>query len=211
MSYLSRIFKSAWHDTWRDVGFCDGRSAAVKFFWIAIAFSVAIVLGGAAALTDQFGKAVAAILTSIFVFIVLFLLNFVLAPSKLQRAADNEIVDLKMRLNNKETRQRAMARLWTLRTEGTVMRNEIVTANDATAWKQKYDDWRARVLSEATKISLNLRAWLETLDRVRPGPADLPPAATPEHYNFRSFQSEILLRMEEFLQAEMLHRDIVAE
>ena len=106
-----------------------------------------------------------------------------------------------------------MARLWALRAEGTEMRNQkVVGANAAVEWMTRFENWHQRVLAEARTVSPNLRAWLATLDhRVRPGPIDLPQAATPEHNTQRSCQSEILLRIQEFLQAEMLHRDIERE
>jgi hypothetical protein len=62
-------------------------------------------------------------------------------------------------------------------------------------------------MADAKIVSPNLYAWLDTLDRVRPAPR-LPTAACEEHLLLRNCQSEILLRMQEFLQAEMLHRDI---
>jgi len=105
-----------------------------------------------------------------------------------------------------------MARLWALRAEGTAMRNQkVVGTNAASEWMKQFEDWHQRVLAEAQTISPNFHAWLSTLDRVRPGPTDLPQAATPDHNTQRSCQSEILLRMQEFLQAEMLHRDIERE
>jgi hypothetical protein len=142
-------------------------------------------------------------------FIVLFAWNLLTAPAKLQQEADNQIAELKTRLNNRETRQNAMARLWALRAEGVEMRNKkIVGADAASEWIKRFQHWHQRVLAEAQTISPNFHAWLATLDRVRPGPTDLPQAATPDHNTQRSCQSEILLRMQEFLQAEMLHRDI---
>lgn len=64
-----------------------------------------------------------------------------------------------------------------------------------------------RVYGEAGKISSNLEAWLRTLDQVRPGP-NLGTAASADHLRDRGNMSEIMLRMQEFLQAEMLDKDI---
>jgi hypothetical protein len=173
-----------------------------------IGLFVALYFGGAQVLTEHAGKFGAFVLVLCLFFIVLFLWNFLTVPAKLQQEAETEIAGLKTKLNNREARQQATARLWALRAEGTAMRNEKITADAAEAWKRRFEDWRERALAEAQAISPNLRAWLDTLDRVRPGPANLPQAATPEHNTLRSCQSEILLRMQEFLQADMLHRDI---
>jgi hypothetical protein len=74
-------------------------------------------------------------------------------------------------------------------------------------WKRRFEDWRNAVMADAEIVSPNLCAWLDTLDQVRPAPR-LPQAACEDHRNLRDCQSEILLRMQGFLQAEMLHRDI---
>jgi hypothetical protein len=173
---------------------------------------VALYLGGAKdVLIEHAGKFGTGIATLLFFFIILFSWNLPTAPAKLQQEADNEIAALKTKLNNRETRQSAMARLWALRAEGTEMRNQKVVGANAAEWMKRFENWHQRVLAEARTISPNFHAWLATLDRVRPGPAGLPQAATPEHNTQRSCQSEILLRMQEFLQAEMLHRDIERE
>jgi hypothetical protein len=209
-TYYTKIGKRAWTATLRDCGFKDVRTSVVKFIWIIIGLAVAY-LGGANVLTEQVGKFGTTVAGLLLVFIVLFSWNFLTAPSKLQQEADNEIAALKTKLNNREARQSAMARLWALRAEGTEMRNQKVVGSDAGEWIRQFENWRQRVLAEARTISPNFHAWLATLDRVRPGPIDLPQAATPEHNTQRSCQSEILLRMQEFLQAEMLHRDIERE
>jgi hypothetical protein len=210
-SYFTRVSKKAWADTLRDCGFRDRRSAIMKFVWIGIAFGVAYFSGGVEAFADKLGTELATVVALIAFFVLIFVWNFIVAPSELQKEADDQIETLKLKLDNRKARQQAMARLWALRAEGTNMRNEKISRSEVANWQHKYEDWRTRVLSEAEKVSLNFRAWLETLDRIRPGPSDLPQAATPDHNRLRSVQSEILLRMQEFLQAEMLHRDVVSE
>lgn len=210
-SYLTRVSKKAWTDTLRDCGFRDRRSAIMKIVWIVIAFGVAYFSGGIGALADKLGAKITTIVTLIVFVVLIFVWNFIVAPSELQKEADDQIKALELKLDNKRARQQAMARLWALRAEGTNMRNEKISPTEAATWQQKYEEWRKRVLSEAETVSPNFRAWLETLDRVRLGPSDLPPAATSDHNKSRSIQSEILLRMQEFLQAEMLHRDIISE
>jgi hypothetical protein len=212
-TYWTRVSVRAWTDTLRDCGFRDVRTSVVKIIWIIIGLGVALYLGGAKdVLIEHAGKFGTGIATLLLFFIILFSWNLLTAPAKLQQEADNEIAALKTKLNNREARQSAMARLWALRAEGTEMRNQkVVGANAAVEWMKRFENWHQRVLAEARTISPNLHAWLATLDRLRPGPIDLPQAATPEHNTQRSCQSEILLRMQEFLQAEMLHRDIERE
>src|SRR5262249_53190817 len=153
-------------------------------------------------LIEHAGKFGTGIATLLLFFIVLFSWNLLTAPAKLQLEADNEIAALKTKLSSREARQGAMARLWELRAEGPEMRNQkVVGANAAAEWMKQFENWHQRVLAEARTISPNFHAWLATLDRVRPSPNGLPQAATPEHDTQRSCQSEILLRMQEFLQA----------
>jgi hypothetical protein len=108
---------------------------------------------------------------------------------------------------DKEARQEAISRLWQLRAEGVQIRNEHVVLANVADWQARYNGWCKRVYAEAGKISSNLDAWLWTLDQVRRGP-QLDPAASTDHLRDRGFMSEILLRMQEFLQAEMLDKDI---
>jgi hypothetical protein len=211
-TYWTRVRSRAWTETLRDFGFRDLRTSVVKIIWILIALAVALYFGGAEVLIEHAGKLGTGIAVSLIFFIVLFSWNLVTAPAKLQQEADNEIAALKTKLSDREARQSAMARLWALRAEGVAMRNQkVVGASAAMEWRMQFENWHQRVLAEAQTISPNFRAWLDTLDRVRPGPTDLPQAATPEHNTQRSCQSEILLRMQEFLQAEMLHGDIERE
>src|SRR5262249_8813363 len=212
-TYWTRVRSRAWTDTLRDCGFRDVRTSVVKIIWIIIGLVVALYFGvGAEVLAEYAGRFGAWIAVLVIFFILLFLWNFVTAPPKLQQEADDEIAALKTKLNDREARQSAMARLWELRGEGVTMRNQkVVGASAAAEWMKQFENWHQRVLAEARTISPNLHAWLATLDRVRPGPDNLPQAATLEHNTQRSCQSEILLRMQEFLQAEMLHRDIERE
>jgi hypothetical protein len=205
-TYCTRVGARAWTDTLRDCGFRDVRTSVVKIIWIIIGLVVALYLGGAEVLIEHVGKLGTWIAVLLVFFIFLFSWNLVTTPAKLQQEADNEIAALKTKLNNRQARQSAMARLWALRDEGVAMRNQkVVGANAAVEWIKQFENWHRRVLAEARTISPNLHALLATLDRVRPGPIDLPQAATPEHNVQRTCQSEILLRMQEFLQAEMLH------
>jgi hypothetical protein len=114
---------------------------------------------------------------------------------------------LQKQLFDKEARQKAISQLWQLRAEGVPIRNERVTSYTEGDWRTRFHTWLEKVYGEAAKISANLEAWLQTLDRVRPGP-ELGTAASPDHLRDRNNMSEVLLRMQEFLQAEMLNKDI---
>jgi hypothetical protein len=88
------------------------------------------------------------------------------------------------------------------------LRNEVIAMPGFPDWKRRYEHWHNRVMADAKLVSPNLCAWLDTLDQVRPPPARLPQAVCDEHRLLRDCQCEILRRMQEFLQAEMLRRDI---
>jgi hypothetical protein len=143
---------------------------------------------------------------------VVFLIKWVNAPVKLyyelKDKSETEIAALKHTILDREARQAAMARLWVLRKEGVELRNEAIAMPGFPDWKRRYEHWHSKVIADAKLVSPNLCAWLDTLDQVRPPPALLPRAACEEHRLLRDCQSEILRRMQEFLQAEMLHRDI---
>jgi hypothetical protein len=143
---------------------------------------------------------------------VVFLIKWVNAPVKLyyelKDKSETEIAALNRTILDREARQAAMARLWVLRKEGVELRNEAIAMPGFPDWKRRSEHWHNRVMADAKLVSPNLCAWLDTLDRVRPPPARLPTAACDEHRLLRDCQGEILLRMQEFLQAEMLRRDI---
>jgi hypothetical protein len=142
---------------------------------------------------------------------VVFVIKWANAPAKLyyelKDKSETEIAVLKRTILDREARQAAMARLWGLRKEGVELRNETIAMPAFPDWKRRFEDWRNRVMADAKIVSPNLCAWLDTLDQVRVPPR-LPPAACEDHRLLRDCQCEILLRMQEFLQAEMLHRDI---
>jgi len=131
------------------------------------------------------------------------------APYQMFNELESEKERLSRQLFNREERQAAMARLWQLRAEGVPHRNERLEAENFETWKATYEDWRGRVLEEAGTISANLEAWLRTLDTTRIPPAYPQPFVSPEHQLLHRTMSEILARMEEFLKAEMLDKDIV--
>jgi hypothetical protein len=134
--------------------------------------------------------------------------GLITAPYWIYNELEAEKNSLAARLDNREARQHAIARLWQLRAEGVPHRNKGITAEEQEKWAKEYEDWRSRVLAEAGVVSANFQAWLTILDRVRPGPAPSVLPTSNEHASLRNIMSEILLRMQEFLQADMLRRDI---
>lgn len=171
---------------------------------------VAVYLGGASALIEQVGTFWSLIIALGAFFVLVLVLNFLAAPANIQRETDAEVERLRAQLDRRDLRDAATARLWELRAEGTQIRNEAVSSDDYGTWEAKYNGWNEKVLKEAETISKNLKAWLVTLDHVRPSPKDLPPPVNPQHHKWRQCLSEVLLRLEEFLQADMLHRDILS-
>jgi hypothetical protein len=157
------------------------------------------------------GTLAAAAIAFLITLAVVFVIKWANAPVKLyyelKDQSDTEIAALRRTILDREARQAATARLWELRKQGVEMRNEAISKAAFPDWKRRYEHWHSRVMADAKIVSPNLHAWLDTLDRVRPAPR-LPTAACEEHLLLRNCQSEILLRMQEFLQAEMLHRDI---
>lgn len=140
-------------------------------------------------------------------FLATLVFGFLTAPYWLYRDLETEKNGLAAKLDNREARQKAVARLWYLRAEGVGHRNKAIEPSDEAAWIKDFEDWRSRVLADAGVISLNLQAWLTTLDRVRPGP-NLPQHVSSAHSTCRGNMSELLFRLQEFLEAEMLRRDI---
>lgn len=141
------------------------------------------------------------------VFVATLVVAFFISPYSMYRELETRNNVLEKRLFDKEARQEAISRLWQLRAEGVQIRNEQVVLANQADWQARYNGWCERVYGEAGKISSNLEAWLRTLDQVRPGP-NLGTAASADHLRDRGNMSEILLRMQEFLQAEMLDKGI---
>ena len=136
-------------------------------------------------------------------FVLLLVVALERAPYQMFTELEAKNDQLKDQLFNRERRQAAIARLWQLRAEGVNLRNE--TPSDEAAWTAMYVRWRDQVLADARIVSANLAAWLDTLDQMRPPPS-MSPSVSRDHNHNRHVMSEILLRMEEFLKAEMLNK-----
>jgi hypothetical protein len=138
-------------------------------------------------------------------FVLLLFVGLGRTPYEMFNELEVEKQKLKDQLFNRERRQAAIGRLWKLRERGVNLRNE--TPTDEAAWTAEYKQWRNQVLTDASIISANLTAWLDTLDRMR-DPPKMSPSVSAGHAHNRQIMSEIMLRMEEFLKAEMLNKDI---
>jgi hypothetical protein len=125
-----------------------------------------------------------------------------------QEKLQEKIIQLKLAIYDREKRQAAIDRLWELRKKGVELRNKNVTVSEYPMWETEFEAWTAEICEEANKISPNLRNWLTILDRVRPPPMLSHQPAGPLHANTLKNMSEVLARIQEFLEAEMLKRDI---
>lgn len=151
------------------------------------------------------GTAIFALLTTVATFLAFFAFRFLLVvPYQSDLAKLDKIAVLEKKIYDRDVRQQIYARLWELRKEGVEIRNQPVTQDTFQGWKGRFERWHEQVLNQAKMLSLNFHAWLFTLDRTRPEPSTSQ-AANEEHLTLRRVQSEILLRLQEFLQAEMMH------
>jgi hypothetical protein len=148
------------------------------------------------------------LLIFVVIFGVITTIGVYAAPYFMYRELESETNELRIALDNRKRRQEALARLWKLRADGVQLRNEAVNPNDFASWKARHEQWHSKVLEEAEALSLNFSSWLDTLDRVRKPVRYGNPPVNSEHEALRNHQGEVLLRMQEFLQAQMLGTEI---
>jgi hypothetical protein len=141
------------------------------------------------------------------IFVIAVVVGFLAAPYQIFHELEVERNELDQKLDNRERRRVAISKLWELRARGVKHRNKEIAVATVPKWHKEFVAWKTEVYEQAEQVSHGFRAWLEVLDRMRREPG-LPPAANKEHLRYRHFMSEMLFRMQEFLQAEMLHRDI---
>jgi hypothetical protein len=158
-------------------------------------------------LIGRVGHIWAAILAFLSVFSLMLLINFVLAPAKLQEEADREIASLSKKLNDREARQAAIDELWRLRAEGISHRNCDAVHGTSTAvayasWKADYENWRHETLTVARAVNVNLHNWLDRLDRTVPSPGGQT-YFNPEHELLTRIMSTMLDRMQRYLEKEL--------
>jgi hypothetical protein len=96
-------------------------------------------------------------------YLISLVVGFEVAPYQMLRDVEKENAELRAKLDARERRQNAIARLWQLRAEGVNLRNETIQGDEENAWIRRYEAWRQRVLNDAAIVSRNLEAWLTTL------------------------------------------------
>ena len=103
-------------------------------------------------------------------FLASFLFGFELAPYHMLREVEHDNAKLKDKLDNRERRQGAIARLWQRRADGVDLRNQIVKPGDDKEWIKKYEQWREQVLQTQNWFQqtwrLGFALWIE-FDRPR--------------------------------------------
>jgi hypothetical protein len=142
------------------------------------------------------------------IFVATVLVGLGTAPYWLYHDLEQDRNKLRAALDNRAVRRQAIAELWRLRREGVEHRNQGIELAALAGWLEAYEAWRAEVLSQAGIVSEGLQAWLETLDRMGSPPQLSSQSANPDHQHKRTIMSEILVRMQAFLEAEMLNKDV---
>src|SRR5262249_15280612 len=98
----------------------------------------------------------------------------------------------------------ALNLIWDLRQSGVEIRNEF-PANFIN-WHRRVYEWRDQVLDAAGVLSTNLRRHLQTLNETHGYPGDIRIASllhADEHKNDLSIISEILRRLEKYLERDL--------
>jgi hypothetical protein len=100
-------------------------------------------------------------------------------------------------------RQKGIDCLWKLRSHGIALRNRALQNKDEfTQWQTEYTVWRQNVLAAAEQVNINLMRWLDRLDRTHSIPENVQ-SFDPEHERLARIMSEILFRLQIFLEKEM--------
>jgi len=196
--YLYRLFARARKMTGDDVGFVSPKQTTLHFLLAAITLFIIYKLTGTDVATEELNLWWASILGLIAWVGLIFILNLVLSPLSLQKEADNKIAKLEKVIYDREKRQKAIDKLWEFRSNGISIRNDMLKPDAIyIAWKPRFSSWRDELLSEAEKISPNLKQWLERLDLMRDKAVQIS-----QHKDVQ-IMSEILARLGEFLEGEI--------
>lgn len=135
-------------------------------------------------------------------FVARFIVKLLAAPVQLHEEAERAVAKLQTLLDERTGRVAAIADLAELRKLGVAHRNSspVELPDGFTAWQWGYENWRERVLEAAGRVSMSLKYRLEVLDQMRPPPT--MPVMHPHHGKLVQIISEILLRIDEFLEKE---------
>jgi hypothetical protein len=114
--------------------------------------------------------------------------------------ADGDVVDFIV----PSAEEKAMDQLLLLRKVGISHRNRKLSSEDEfTEWRTSFETWRQDVVASAKILSPSLENLLSHLDQMRPIPSDLP-IFNDEHGRLVTFMSEMLLRMQQFLEKHVV-------
>ena len=139
------------------------------------------------------------------VFLGTVAIGLLTAPYKIADQLERDRNALREKLDERVARQAALNELWRLRSDGITLRNTRVTSDPSFAeWIEKSEAWRSEVLERAEVISMNLRNWLDRLDRCNPPPQMPWPWHNDDHAHRVKIFSEILLRMQTFLEKDLI-------
>lgn len=139
--------------------------------------------------------------------IAFYVVNFVTAPAKIDADRSDRISELELQIDDAETRQMAMDRLWVLRKEGVQLRKRDIPKGEAhdnqyDQWRYEFSHWKAQVINEARAVSPNLANWLEVLER-QPNTPVVGVWRDEEHRKMLCVFSEILYRLGKFLEGRI--------
>ena len=112
------------------------------------------------------------------------------------------ISKLELKIFDGERRQKGVDALWDARTKGIKLREEVITEAQLPSWVCKWEKWKGEVLAAAAQVNHNLERYLEYLDQCPPIPGGLH-IVNDEHRKFITAGTEMLLRMQEFLEREI--------
>lgn len=193
--------------TRNDIGFHSIRHSIAMLVWVAISLFIMWHFRLDNILIDRIGELWAAGVALLLVVALIFLANLFIAPTEIQKEADNEIDDLKKQIDNKEARQNAIDALWILRKSGVELRNKSVSSDeDFNSWQSEFWSWRSNTLDKARVVSVNLQNWLDILDRTVPRPANVL-IHNPEHDRLLRVASTILNRLQQYLEGELFREE----
>lgn len=180
----------------------------IKALWAALALAVFWMFGLPEQIIDRFGEWIGAGVAFLALFAVVFLINLIGTPARIDVDQRGKISDLKKQISDKDARQAAVDQLWNLRTSGVNLRNTNIPAGteydaEYDAWYVAYNDWHTEVVEEAKKVSINLSKWLEILDSHRNQPV-YRQWRDEKHLHMLCVFSEILDRLGVYLKREIL-------
>ena len=117
-------------------------------------------------------------------------------------------MELEEKIDDRERRQLALNKLWRLRSDGIALRNKpITTEAEFVDWQRRYEEWRENILRAAEERSVNLREWLDRLERMGAPPSGLTfyfdDTGESEHRRLVGIMTEMLVRLQKHLEKDL--------